>query len=272
MSNLMLLYKNVQVLSRETHKGLRLKEVNDCSFAANTHWMPVAGAEFYAAARNYPVVFVSELVGDAEQITPIILVGLEAGRNDFVDSAKQWAPGVYVPAFVRRYPFVLGSNPGVEGGFTVLFDEAFSGLNNLDGRPLFNEDGTNAVLLDEVLGFMNGFNEEMERTRMLVAQLQALNLLEKRSAQIRAADGAAFEVQDFLVINEEKLSALTGEQLADMNQRGFLGLIFAHLMSLANLPQLLDRHRANKATEEVEAVKSIDGKSGKSKASADKSA
>lgn len=247
MSNVMLLYKNVTALSRDEHRNLRLKPVEGFAFAAQTHWLPVAGAEFFQAARSYPIMFVSDNADETDQITPILLVGLELGTNEYVNNAKQWKQDAYLPAFIRRYPFVLAGKPEKGSELAVCFDASFEGLNKNEGRPLFNEDGTNSALLNEALQFMQDFTREMERTRRFVDELVKLDLLEKRSAQIRASDGAVFNVQDFRTISEEKLAALKPATLAALHKEGFLGWIFAHLMSLGNLPGLLELHRKKKA-------------------------
>lgn len=246
MSKTMLLYNNVVALSREEHKSLRLTAVDGFEFAAHTHWLPVAGVEFYQASRSYPIVFASEGQGNDEKITAILLTGLERGSNDYVTNDGQWKRDTYLPAFIRRYPFVLASIENNTKEFTVCFDASFPGFNDREGGLLFNEDGSETELLNSAVQFLNGFNNDLQRTNEFVKELRKLKLLEKRSADVRNASGALFQVQDFLVVNEEKFSKLTGSQLSHLHQNGYLGWIYAHLMSLANLPVLLDLHIAKK--------------------------
>ncbi|MEN3931529.1 SapC family protein [Microvirga sp. W0021] len=246
MSKVMLLYKNVTPLSRDAHKDMKLKPSATVDFAAEAHWTPVAGSEFYQASRVYPVVFMQEGTEADAPVMPIALLGLSAGHNDFVGKDGQWKKETYIPAFIRRYPFVLANTKENSEEFTICFDDSFAGLNTKEGRELFNKDGTNSELLEEAIRFMNGFRVEMERTQKFVALLKKYDLLEKRSADIRSASGVAFQVQDFLLVSEEKFSKLTGAQLAELHKEGFLGWIFAHLMSLGNLPGLLELHLANK--------------------------
>ncbi len=248
MANVMLFYKNTTVLNREEHKNLKLKAVEGFGFAENTHWLPVAGVEFYQASRHYPIMFVSEGTGDKEVVTPILLVGLDHGNNAYVDKDHKWKADAYLPAFVRRYPFVpANADEKKNDEFMVCYDAAFAGFNTKEGMPLFNEDGTETDLLKGAVQFLLGFNNDMQRTRTFVEELRKLDILEKRSADIRNASGATFQVQDFLVVSEEKFAKLTGPQLEKLHKEGFLGWVFAHLMSLANLPTLLDLHLARKA-------------------------
>lgn len=247
MSNTMLFYKNVTALSRDAHKALKLDSVTGFEVAAKTHWVPTAGVEFYQASPHYPIVFVAEGSKDEEVVTPILLMGLEVGRNDYVAEDFSWKSGTYLPAFIRRYPFVIAAENKDAKEFTLCFDSSFSGFNEEKGKALFNEDGSNSQLLDETIQFINGFNAEMARTREFVDLLNKHQLLEKRSAQVVSSTKVSFKVQDFLVVSEEKLAKLDGDALVELNQKGYLGWIIAHLMSLANLPRLLDMHLVNKS-------------------------
>lgn len=240
MSTTLLFYKDVSGLSTEAHRDLKLKPVNSFEFAAQTHVVPLAGAEFYSASRHYPIVFTGEEGGD---VSPIAIVGLEAGSNAFVAADGHWRERTYVPAFVRRYPFVPAQKGDQDDEFTVCFDASCSYLNETEGQPLFNEDGSHSPLLIEAVQFLSDFKGEMERTLRFAGQLKKFDLLERSSATIQAPDGATFAVQDFWVVSEEKLGKLKPKELAELHQDGFLGWIFAHLMSLANLPELHDIYR-----------------------------
>lgn len=246
MANVMLLYKQIVALSRDAHMKYRLKPVSEYPFASETNWMPLAGVEFYHAARYYPIVFVNE----NDEYSPIVMLGLETGHNEFVDRDRQWKRDTYIPAFVRRYPFVLADTGSGSKDLTVCLDPTYSGWNETEGRPLFNDDGTNSDFLNESLQFMNGFTSEMRRTTEFAKELNGLNLLIKRSADIRSPDGQSFQVQDMYMVNEEAMKKLSGADLEKLNASGTLGWVYAHLMSMANLPLLFEMHRKRKAAEQ----------------------
>lgn len=238
----MLLYKQVVPLSREAHMKFRLKPVTDFSFAKEVHWMPVAGAEFFQCSRYFPIVFVKENEG----FRPIILLSLEVKNNEFVENGE-WKQGAYIPAFVRRYPFMLANINAESKELTVCLDPTYDGWNEAEGRELFKQDGGNSEFLSEMLQFMSGFNVEMQRTTEFMKEINSLNLLVKRSVDIRSADGQTFHVQDLYMIDEEALRKLSGVELEKFNKAGMLGWIFAHLASLSNLSVLFDMQRARKA-------------------------
>ncbi|WAC45419.1 SapC family protein [Pseudomonas sp. SL4(2022)] len=232
----LLLYKDIKPLNREEHQALKLQPSENCAFAADTHLVPVAGLEFFQAARHYPLVF----IGEGAQATPIALLGLAQGHNGYLDDELRWQANTYIPAFIRRYPFVLAQDEA--SNFTVCFDAAFSGWNQQDGRDLFDAEGQNSAYLDEMIQFLQNFTAEMERTRAFVEKLNALELLAPRTIKLTHSSGESFVLSDFLAIDEEKFLALSDEQVLELNRGGFLGWIYAHLMSLGNANQLFDSY------------------------------
>mgnify|MGYP006148557349 FL=1 len=236
----LLLYKDIKALNREEHQALKLQSSENCGFAADTHLVPVAGLEFFQAARHYPLVF----IGEGAQATPIALLGLAQGHNGYLDDESRWQANTYIPAFIRRYPFVLAQDEA--SNFTVCFDAAFSGWNQQDGRDLFDAEGQNSAYLDEMIQFLQNFTAEMERTRAFVEKLNAFELLAPRTIKLTHSSGESFVLSDFLAIDEEKFLALSDEQVLELNRAGFLGWIYAHLMSLGNANQLFDNFLSKK--------------------------
>lgn len=241
----LLLYKEIKALNRDEHKALKLAGLQNSEFAASTHLVPLAGLEFFQASRHYPIVF----IGEGEAAMPIALLGLKEGHNGYVGADQQWAENTYIPAFVRRYPFVLAQD-GAEN-FTVCFDSAYPGWNEEEGRELFTEEGQNSEFLEEMIQFLQNFTAEMERTRRFVAKLNELELLAPRTLKLSHTSGESFVLSDFLAVDEEKFLALGEEQVVELHRAGFLGWIYAHLISLGNANQLFVHYLAKKAGEET---------------------
>lgn len=235
MSSL-LLYDDITLLNRERHRNLRLKPSSGFAFAADTHYVPIAAQEFYQAARDYPILF----VGDEKTLIPIALLGLEAGQNLHVDDQGRWTPSTYVPAFIRRYPFVLAASN--EERFSVCFDAAHDGWNEEEGETLFDKDGKNTRFLDEVIEFLKGYTAEMERTRELVETLVELDLLVQKTLRLTRPDGSTYRIDDFHAVDEERFGKLEDDQVLALHHKGYLGLVYAHLMSLGSANRLFDRH------------------------------
>ncbi|MEO6801308.1 MAG: SapC family protein [Rhodanobacter sp.] len=236
-------YEHPVPLNRADHKQLRLRGVPHMKFAMNAHSVPLTVAEFGVAARDLMIVFAGTEVANAG---PIALLGLRQNENLYVDAQGQWGRNTYIPAFVRRYPFVLGEKPeGQEGGdFTVFLDDKFEGFTTDDGQRLFNEDGTDTELLTNAVGFLSEFQQNIERTRAFMQQLVKHNLLEPRNVQLHKGEpdsGQGITLNGLFMVNEEKLRALDEKVTHELMREGTLGWVYAHLLSLANIDRLAER-------------------------------
>ncbi len=245
-----LFYERPVPLNREAHKDLRLKPVPSVRFAMNTHSVPLTGAEFGVAARDLLIVFAGSSVADAG---PIALLGLRENENLFIDADGQWAPNTYVPAFVRRYPFVLAEKPEAKEGddFTVFLDETYEGFNTTEGDRLFKDDGTDSELLTNAVNFLGEFQQNITRTKKFMEHLIKHDLLEPRNVQLQKGGegGKAINLNGLFVINEDKLRALDEKITHELLQEGVLGWAYAHLLSMLNIDRLAARLDAREQAE-----------------------
>ena len=228
-------YNQVAPLNRERHRKLRLRMDGKASFAADRHFVPLTAVEFYEAARDYPVVFAG-----GEDASPLAMLGLRTGENLFVGADGHWADGVYVPAFVRRYPFIL-ARAGEEANYTVCVDESYEGFSETEGTPLFDEEGKESEQVSRIMKFLNDYLIETERTRRFVERLNALELLSVQSMQVQDRSGRTYALRDFRMVDEKKLKELDDATLGDLHRAGYLGCIYAHLVSLGNAVRLAAR-------------------------------
>ena len=129
-------YERPVLLDRERHRRRRVQPATGFAFARKAHSLVLTAVEFNEACKEYAIVFTRSPVG---KVVPVAMLGLRAGENLFVGDDGRW-DARYVPAFVRRYPFVLAQAPG-EQQLAVCVDEAFAGWNISEGEPLFDEQG-----------------------------------------------------------------------------------------------------------------------------------
>lgn len=241
MTSQLLFYRDITPLNREQHRALKFQPQHHCAFAAGSNIVPLAGLEFFAAAHHYPITF----IGEGEHLTPVVLLGLSDGHNDFVDDDHRWQAHAYIPAFVRRYPFVLSRE--ADERFTVCFDAAFEGWTQDEGMCLFDEEGKNSVFLDEAIAFMQEFSGALTQTREFTEKLLALDLFVSKNLQLSHSSGAAFELSNYKMVDEEKFRRLPAKQIRELHQSGFLAWINAHLMSLGHLNDLFDMYLRRQA-------------------------
>jgi len=233
----LLFYQKPVQLNVDVHRDARLGGLaGNFSFSTETNSIPLAAVEFFDTAREYPIVFTGQEGG---AFFPIALMGVRQNENLFVSTEGKWE-GRYIPAFVRRYPFVLAEKQDADD-FNVYLDEAYAGFNAADGERLFTDSGEHTPLLKQALEFLSTYQGEIKRTRLFVERLQALDLLIPRVLEVVRKDQAPMVLQGFSVVDEGRLMALGDAQLLELARSGLLAWIYAHLMSLGNVTELASR-------------------------------
>lgn len=229
-----LFYEKPVAVNREQHRTAKIGNVPNFSFAGKTNSVALTVVEFVEASKEYPIVFAS--VGDRR--VPVALLGLRDNENLYVDEAGQW-DARYIPAFVRRYPFVLADKGNNE--FVVCVDEGSAAFNTEAGQALFDDAGNNTPFLEGALNFLNAYQAQFARTEAFVTQMDALGLFTEMSAKTELTDGRTFMFNGLYIIDEKKLLELPEDKAAELLKTGQAAWIYAHLMSLSNLSRLVDR-------------------------------
>ena len=237
-------YQKVVALNSDVHRNLKFaaNEVN-FSFARDTTAVLLAGVEFAEAGREYPIVFIR---GQDNQMRPVALLGVRNGENLFVDEQGKWDAN-YIPAFVRRYPFVMAEG-GAAGQLVVCIDESCPALNAEHGELLINAEGKLEPRMNEVIQFLQNFQNEFARTELITKQLDELGLFIQQGARFDTNTGETFQLNDFYLIDEAKFGHIA-EKLHHLFRSGALGLVYLHLASLGNMRRLLDRVAARSAAQ-----------------------
>jgi hypothetical protein len=223
----------------QRHADWCIEGAGDYTFARKVNAVPLMAVEFLQAAREYPIVFVRS----DETLMPVALLGVEGEHNAYVTETGGW-DARYVPAFVRRYPFVFSrSDDGTR--FTLCIDESWSGCND-DGRGqrLFNDQGERTPYLDNVLSFLQEYNVQFARTETFCRKLTELDLLGPMQAQFTLTGGAQRSLVGFLAVNRDKLKALPADQLAELAKTDDLELAYMHLQSMNNFVLVAERSAA----------------------------
>ena len=237
-------YERPVPLNRERHHKFKLAIAPDhFRFAASTNAVPIMSTEFAEAVRDYPIVFVSE---DGVSFNVAALVGVRDRENLMVDEAGQWSEGAYVPAFARRYPFVL-AKIGESDKLTVCVDEIYSGLGEDKGEALFQADGKETPYLQRVLEFLQAFHGEALRTATFARRLKELGLLVPKVINVDRQGQPRQSLRGLWIVDAAKLRALDDARVVELFRNNYLPWIEAHLLSLGNLTRLvarLDEHSA----------------------------
>ena len=240
ISGTVLLYNNPEPLSLELHGKLGVKQLQfPFAFAATTQLIPLTVTEFQPAGLSYPVIFVGA------DYTPVGVMGLREGSNLFLFEAAAADPEVYVPAYIRRYPFVFANDQASERMILCIDRRAKLLDDNGGEQPLFV--GTEpSEYTKNAMQFCSEFETERRRTEDFVQMLKGLDLFEIKQAMFTPSlpDGSVGEPQlmaEYFAVSEEKLGKLPADKVAEMFANGALQQIHAHLMSLMNWQRLVTR-------------------------------
>ncbi len=238
ISGNVLFYSKPEPLSADLHKGLGVKRMDGpFKFAKEGHAIPLTVTEFGVTALSSPIIFVGE-----DKI-PLAVMGLNAGENMFLAKEGLFEAGVYVPAYIRRYPFVF-ANDAAAGQMILCIDRAAEFIVEGGDMPFFEADGKPSEYTQNCINFCNEYEGERQRTQSFVDLLKELDLFESKRANFTPAnpDGTAGEPQlvaEYFGVSEEKLNALPIEKYTELRDNGALAQIYAHLVSLAGWDRLI---------------------------------
>jgi hypothetical protein len=246
ISGNVLFYSKPEPLSPELHGKLGVKRMDGpFAFAKEGHAVPLTVGEFPLAAVTGPIIF----VGDEK--LPIAVMGLNAGDNMFVRPDGLFDPGVYIPAYIRRYPFVFAND---EAGkqMVLCVDRNAKFIVSGGDMPFFDAKGEPSDYTKGCIEFCNNFEVERQRTMGFVQLLKDLDLFETKTANFTPTnpDGTAGEPQkiaEYFGVSEDKLNKLPNEKFIELRDNGALGQIYAHLLSLVGWDRLVSLAMAKQA-------------------------
>ena len=201
--------------------------------------LPLSFTEFAAACRDYPIAFVSS--DEGRNFVAMAVLGLENQQNLFVAADGGWDAGVYLPAYVRRYPFCMTriTVNGQEQPERVACVEKRA--INEKGEALHDAKGEPLPAWEERRKLLFEYEADLVRSDEMARTLAGLDLLETFSMQAIPNEGSPLAMTGMYRVAEQKFGALAPEKLKELTQQGILARVYAHLISLNNFGRLLDR-------------------------------
>ena len=239
-ASLPLFYKDLVPLNSRDHASWRSRATDQATWLVGQHAVPLTVEEFPQAQRNFPIVF-----SNGDETVPLALMGLNEGVNVFVGEDGRLGESVYVPAYARRYPFLLAKlNPEAQE-LSLCFDPSTDLIGEFaEGEALFDGDQATETT-KAMLSFCEQFEEAGMRTGAFIAELNKHDLLMEGEVAIQQVGvEQPFVYRGFKMVNQEKLREVRGDVLRSWNQSGLLPLIFAHLFSLELMRDIFARQVA----------------------------
>jgi len=221
-------YQKPIVLNKKEHKDWKIETVKDYAFAKKTNSVYLLVTEFVLASKEYPIVFFR----NNDTVMPIALLGLQKDSNQFIVPKGGWDAD-YIPAYVRRYPFVPVTKEGSDE-LMLCIDADYKGLNSKKAKlPLFDKDGKPDVVTQQAMNLLQSFDSENKVTINFCKDIDDLDLFEEVHVK-----GEDIKLGGFLRINHEKFTNLGTKTVKSLFDSGSLESVYAHFQSLANLKNL----------------------------------
>ncbi len=228
------MFQKVVPVNKERHASKKVKEITGFEFASKFHIAYVTMQEFARAASIFPIVFLEDK--DKDEFRPVVLLGLNAGDNLFVDAKGKWQAS-YVPAIIRRYPFALTPS-GQDGQYVVCIDEESSLVNDTEGAALFDEKGEPTQVIENVKRYLAELQQMDTLTRDFCKFLAENNMFTPLNMRVRDNEKVK-NISGCYVINEERLNNISDERFLEIKNKRYLPALYAHLISLAQTERLV---------------------------------
>ena len=239
-AQLPLFYNDLMPLNSRDHGKWRSRSTDRAKWLVNQHAVPLTVEEFPQAQRNFPIIFSS-----GDNAVPLALMGLNEGVNVFVDDEGAVNGPVYVPAYARRYPFMLARLNPESQDLSLCFDPTTDLIGEFDdGAELFDGESPTEVC-KATLNFCEQFEVAGQKTQAFMDELGKHKLLMDGEVAIQQeGNDQPFVYRGFQMVDENKLRELRGDVLRQWNQNGILALIYAHMFSLELMRDIFGRQVA----------------------------
>lgn len=224
-ANMPLFYKNPAPLDKEQHKKLGLVREFGLDFTAKVNAVPINMIEMPQICHFYPIAFSPD-----ENATPVAIIGLRDSENLFLNSKNEWIKDTYIPAYIRRYPFIFSEVPGSDQ-LTLCVDMDNAVVNEKSDQKFFDDKGEPTQLAKNALEFCKSYHAAAQQTVAFSKALASSGLLVDRQAEIGIADGKKISFSGFRIIDEQKLMDMDDAKFLEWRKNGWLPFLYAHLFS-----------------------------------------
>ncbi len=237
-------YGSVTPLDRHRHAGMGLDSGAGYAWCAGMNAVFINAAEFSKVALDYPIAFARE--PNVGEFMPVALLGMKARQNLYVDQRGRWREHVYIPSYVRRYPFCIAELPPGKGETRAqrLVCVQEQALTKHSPQPLFTVNGDPTPAWQPINKLLEAMEGALQQTRVLAHRLEALNLLVPFDALALPKKGERMRLQGLYRVDEVQLASAQSRDLRTLLKKGELRAIYAHLLSLENFGRLLDYAQA----------------------------
>ena len=236
--------RRYELLNNVDHQNVRIVTDRAARFGDGVMKALTFPFEFRNVQAFYPILFQQD--GDGE-LHPVALFGFQENENLFLGE-DGWRAS-YIPAMMRREPFLIGFQEVTAGGGTermrvLSLDMSHPRVTNDIGEALFEPLGGRTPFLEDIANLLEKIYEGLQHGKAFVAALERHELLEAVTMEITLRDGSTNQLLGFHCIAEEALPRLSAAALGELNEQDFLMPLFMALASMSNVQRLVELKNA----------------------------
>ena len=228
------------LLNNVDHQDVRIITERSARFGDNLMQCPTFPFEFRNVQAFYPIMFQRTASGGFH---PMALFGFQENENLFL--AEDGWRAAYIPAMVRREPFLIGFSDALEPNNpertrVLSVDMEHPRVNTETGEPLFLPLGGRTPFLENIADLLETIYAGIEHGKAFVGALQEQDLIESVTLEVVLNDGSRNQLIGYHCLAEERVQALSGKLLGEFNRKGYLMPMFMVLASMANIQRLVE--------------------------------
>lgn len=225
------------LLDNITHRHLRVRTERSAALGDARQFALALPAEFRQLQAHFPIVFQALEDGGYQ---PIVLLGLEEDQNLFLTERGWDAP--VVPMAMQRDPFLIGrSGDGLQVHVDLDSPRIVGADEGEVGTAIFMPHGGHSEYLDHVVSLLEHLHAQAQRLPAFVDALVQHQLLEPFMLDIELSDGSQGRLSGLHTLHEDRLAALPGAVLEELQRDGHLLPIYMQIASLSRLQDLIER-------------------------------
>ena len=234
-------FANVVALNSDEHKNLKISSEVNYAFSTESHAIPAVVVEVPLLAKEYPVVFAK---GDKDEYILLAALGFEEKSNAYVSKDGDWL-AEYVPAHIRRYPFISLPTTEDPEKSVLCIDKDAPHFESGEGQELFDKKGKPSETTQTALSMNEEYEMSMAETNRFIKDIVEQDILEETT------ENSEFGNVTFYRINVDKFNELDEATIAQWKKDNYLTVIALLLQSQRNWREVEMRLRYKLDNEEV---------------------
>jgi hypothetical protein len=235
----MFLFRQPQLLTKEQHGGMGISRPDrPFAFAESVRAVPLTVSEIASAMKHFPIIF-----AEGKNPLPLAVVGLIDEQNLFVSDEGEWAEGVYVPGYLRRYPFALAADKQSDPQnprMAIILDAGYEGVRQGGDLPFF-DGGEPSQAMKQAMEYCQQYERDRLITQQFAQKLAEYDLLAEQVAQFTPEGGQPKPFARYTGVEEKRLTGLSDDKFLELRRSNILPILYAQLMSMGNWRSLMDR-------------------------------